>query len=123
MGLLACNVAAQLIAARVSQAPESADSAIWRVLQTGVPIYAVAEGDARHSEHLPKQLRGLAERTGGIYYQAKTARDIHNVFRDIRAELRHIYLLTYKPPVGDAAKWRAIEIRSEGGNSTYSPPS
>jgi Ca-activated chloride channel homolog len=92
----------------------TADAAIKRVLDIGVPIYAVAEGEARKSAQLRKQLRQLAERTGGLSYEANSPADIEKVFRDIQGELQHLYLLTYRPPEGDRTKWRTIRVEISG---------
>jgi Ca-activated chloride channel homolog len=92
----------------------TADAAIKRVLDTGVPIYAVAEGEARKSFQLRKQLRQLADRTGGLSYEANSPGDIEKVFRDIQGELKHLYLLTYRPPEGDRTKWRSIRVEVSG---------
>ncbi len=92
------------------------EAAIKRVLDTGVPVYAVAEGEARRSSQLRRQLRQLADRTGGSSYEANSPGDIEKVFRDIQSELKHLYLMTYRPPEGDRTKWRAIRV--EVGEST-----
>jgi VWFA-related protein len=92
----------------------TAEAATKRVLETGVPVYAVAEGEARESVRLRRQLQQLAQRTGGLSYEAKSAADIEKVFRDIQSELRHLYLLTYRPPPADQSKWRAIRIEVAG---------
>jgi Ca-activated chloride channel homolog len=96
----------------------TANAAIKRVLETGVPVYAVAEGEARNSTQLRKQLRQIAEQTGGFSYEAKSAGDIEKVFRDIQGELKHLYLLTYRPPDADQSKWRTIKVEI-GGLSGY----
>jgi len=96
----------------------TAGAAIKRVLETGVPVYAVAEGEARQSAQLRKQLKQIAEQTGGFSYEAKSAGDIEKVFRDIQGELKHLYLLTYKPPDADQSKWRTIRVEI-GGLSGY----
>ncbi len=92
----------------------TAEAAIKRVLDTGVPIYAVAEGEARKSAQLRRQLRQLAERTGGSSYEAGSPADIEKVFRDIQSELKHLYLLTYRPPEGDRTKWHTISVEIGG---------
>jgi Ca-activated chloride channel homolog len=97
----------------------TADAAITRALDVGVPIYAVAEGEARRSSQLRKQLRLLSERTGGISYEANSAADIQRIFRDIQGELKHMYLLTYRPPAADQAKWRTIRVEAGAGNSFH----
>jgi VWFA-related protein len=90
------------------------DAAIKRALKTGIPIYAVAEGEATREGQLLRQLRSLATQTGGLCYQAKNGHDVAKVFGDIQAELRHMYLLSYTPPHGDETKWRAIQISIDG---------
>jgi len=90
------------------------DAAITRARQTAIPIYAVAEGDATKEGRLLKQLRTLATQTGGLCYQAKNGHDVSKVFADIQAELKHMYLISYKPPEGDRTKWRAIQIVIDG---------
>ena len=90
------------------------DAAIRRALKTGIPIYAVAEGEAIREGQLLKQLRSLATQTGGLCYQAKTGHDITKIFTDIQAELKHMYLLSYKPPGGDDSRWRAIQVAIDG---------
>jgi Ca-activated chloride channel family protein len=96
----------------------TADAAVKRVLDSGIPVYTVAEGEARQSAQLRKRLRQLAQRTGGFSYEATSARDIEKVFRDIEEELKHLYLLTYSPPVADQSKWRTIRVEI-GGLSGY----
>jgi VWFA-related protein len=93
-----------------------ADSAIRKALRAGVPIYAVAEGDALHESKLLVQLQSLAEKTGGICYRAKNPKDVTRVFADIQAELKHLYMLTYTPPPNpDRTKWRTIQIQVGNG--------
>jgi VWFA-related protein len=92
----------------------TAEAASRSVLQTGVPIYAIAEGEARHSANLVKQLRTLSDRTGGICYEAKTLHDVQAIFHDIQGELQHLYLLSYKPPAADPTKWRSIQVQISG---------
>jgi hypothetical protein len=38
------------------------------------------------------------------------------VFRDIQGELKHLYLLTYKPPDADQSRWRTIKVEIGGLN-------
>jgi Ca-activated chloride channel family protein len=90
------------------------ESAIKRAQTNGTLIYAVAEGDATKEGHLVKQLKTLATQTGGLCLEAKNGGDVLKVFARIQAELKHMYLISYKPPQGDKAKWRSIEIRIEG---------
>jgi VWFA-related protein len=93
----------------------TADAATKRILQAGVPVYSVVEGEARHSPLLRKRLRQIAESTGGFSSEADSAGDIEKVFNSIEADLKHLYLLTYVPPEGvDPTKWRAIRVEVDG---------
>jgi VWFA-related protein len=93
-----------------------AGNAIDRAVKTGIPIYAVAEGDATREGQLLRQLRSLATQTGGLCYPAKNTHELAKIFADIQAELRHMYLLSYTPPKGDDTKWRSIRIDIDGGS-------
>jgi Ca-activated chloride channel family protein len=95
----------------------TAAAAVKRVLETGVPIFTVAEGEARRSPQLRKRLRQLAEQTGGLSYEPNNASDIEKVFRDIEGELKHLYMLTYRPPPGDPTRWRAIQVQIAGAET------
>src|SRR5215469_3065728 len=91
-----------------------AHDATRRVYQAGVPIFAVAEGSALSDSSLLKQLKELAEKTGGICYRARNSHEVANVFGDIQAELKHVYLISYRPPQSSEAKWRSIKIAVDG---------
>ena len=93
----------------------NADATIRKVLKTGIPIYAVAEGGARREAGLLKQLKSIAERTGGISYQAPGPKDVGRIFSDIQVELKHAYLLSYQPPPADDTAWHTIQISISNG--------
>ncbi len=90
------------------------DAAIKRAATTGIPIYAIAEGDATREGQLLRELHSLATQTGGLCYSAKNPHELAKIFADIQAQLKHMYLLSYKPPKGDETKWRAIQVSIEG---------
>jgi Ca-activated chloride channel family protein len=93
----------------------TAEAATKRILEAGVPVYSVVEGEARRSEVLRKRLRQIAESTGGFSSEADSEADIEKVFRNIEADLKHLYLLTYAPPAGvDQTKWRSIRVEVDG---------
>jgi Ca-activated chloride channel family protein len=93
----------------------TADGATKRILEAGVPVYTVLEGEARRSPVLRKRLRAIAESTGGFSSEADSAKDIEKVFMNIEGDLKHLYLLTYSPPAtADVTKWRAIRVEVEG---------
>jgi Ca-activated chloride channel homolog len=92
-----------------------AEDATRRVLKAGVPLYAIAEGDAVHENKLLSQLQTLAQKTGGICYKARTSKDVEKIFSDIQSELKHLYLLSYKPPPdSDETKWRTVQVQVIG---------
>ncbi|MFC2131726.1 OmpA family protein [Bacteroidota bacterium] len=56
-------------------------------------IFAVAFGYSQD-----KNLRYMAEYTGGKFYKAYTKEELIAIFRDIYMSLRYYYRITYKPP-------------------------
>jgi VWFA-related protein len=93
-----------------------AQSAITRAKKCGIPIYTIAEGEALQSRELMKELRAIAEASGGTFYEAKKNGDIAPIFRDILNSLQHTYMLTYKPPAAEGAKWRTIKLSVLGAD-------
>ncbi len=93
----------------------NANSAVMRAKRAGIPVYAVAEGEATRSKELRRLLEDLSKRTGGASYQAKKASEIEEVFQRIAIDLRHLYLLTYRPEsVSEEGRWRKIEVSLAG---------
>jgi Ca-activated chloride channel homolog len=89
----------------------NANSAVMRAKKTGIPVYAIAEGEATRSKELRRLLEDLSKRTGGASYQAKRPSEIEEVFQRIAVDLRHLYLLTYRPEsVAEEGRWRKIEV-------------
>jgi hypothetical protein len=93
-----------------------AQSAITRAKKCGIPIYTIAEGEALQSRQLLKELRSIAEDSAGTFYEAKKNGDIGPIFRDILNSLQHTYMLTYKPPAVEGAKWRTIKLSVVGAD-------
>jgi VWFA-related protein len=93
----------------------TASGAVAHAQKLGIPLYAIAEGEATHSSELSKVLNQVSERTGGVAYQVKKADDIERVFATIATNLKHLYLLSYKP-IGnsDNARWRKIDVVISG---------
>lgn len=93
----------------------NAQAAVTRAKKVGIPLYAIAEGDATHSANLKALLVDLSERTGGTTYQANKASDIEQVFGKISQDLQHLYMLSYQPPAGPVdGKWRKINVAVKG---------
>jgi Ca-activated chloride channel family protein len=93
----------------------TASGAVAHAQKLGIPLYAIAEVEATDSSELGKVLNELSERTGGVAYQVKKAEDIERVFGIIATNLKHLYLLSYKPNGNrENAKWRQIDIVVSG---------
>jgi Ca-activated chloride channel homolog len=93
----------------------NANSAIARAKKVGVPLYAIAEGDAVKSQNLKKLLEDLGRRTGGSAYQINKPSDIDLVFHKIGEDLQHLYMISYQPPSTPAdAKWHRIDLSVKG---------
>jgi Ca-activated chloride channel family protein len=92
----------------------NARSAVARARKAGVPLYAVAQGDALHSRELMNNLRTLADGSGGALYEAKKSSDIGGIFDDIVQDLQHTYLLAYKPSPLEGDRWHSIQLSVSG---------
>jgi Ca-activated chloride channel family protein len=93
----------------------NANAAVTRAKKAGIPLYAIAEGEATRSKELRKLLEDLSKRTGGTSYEVKKPADIDQVFQKIALDLQHLYMLAYRPQAGaEAGKWRKIEVSLRG---------
>jgi VWFA-related protein len=88
----------------------TASSAIAHAKKVGIPLYAIAEGEATHSPELSKVLNELSESTGGVSYRVRRADDIEEIFHTIADSLRHIYLMSYRPGEVADGRWRKIDV-------------
>jgi Ca-activated chloride channel homolog len=82
--------------------------------KSGIPLYTVAQGDARHSDSLMTRLKEIARLTGGKAYGVRDAHEAAKIFEDVSAELQHTYLLSYRPPESKDGAWRRIQISLNG---------
>jgi Ca-activated chloride channel family protein len=88
------------------------DEVLDTAVRSGMAIYAIGLGGRspfpaktdRRAEH---SLRRLAQQTGGRAYFPFEAKDLHNVYRDIKQELSNQYLLAYE----STNKWRDGQYR------------
>lgn len=95
----------------------NSSSAVMRAKRAGIPLYAIAEGEATRSHQLRKLLDDLSKHTGGACYQARSPNEIEEVFQKIAIDLRHLYMLTYRPaPASREGEWRRIEVVLAGQN-------
>jgi Ca-activated chloride channel homolog len=92
----------------------NARAAVQRAKKAGVPVYAIAEGDALKSKALLTEIREIAETTGAKFHEVHKTSNIGEIFQDISGDLGHTYLLAYKPPTSTDQKWRTIELAVSG---------
>jgi VWFA-related protein len=92
----------------------NSSNAVQRARKAGVPVYTIAEGDAVKSRSLLNQLKDLSEMTGAGSFQARSTKDIAEVFADITHDLQHTYMLAFRAPPGESGKWRTIELTVVG---------
>jgi VWFA-related protein len=76
----------------------------------GIPVYAVAVGEALGNRELMKTLLALGQGTGGSAFEARKPSRIDEVFQNISADMRHAYLLAYTPPDSTESRWRTIQV-------------
>lgn len=93
----------------------NANAAVARAKKAGVPLYTIAEGEATHSKNLRKLLDDLSQRTGGAAYEVRKPGEIEQVFHEISEDLRHLYMISYRPPeVANDGRWRKIDLLIKG---------
>lgn len=96
----------------------SANTAVTRAKKLGIPLYTVAQGEALSSTALIRELARMADMTGALSYKAHTARDVEKIFHDISSDMRHTYLLAFRPPSAPTGKWHGIRV-TLGGLKDY----
>lgn len=92
----------------------NAEQMMERSKKSGIPIYTVAQGEARSSGALMARLKEIARFTGGRSYSAKNAHEGAQILQDISSELQHTYLLSYKAPEARAGEWRQVRVSVAG---------
>jgi Ca-activated chloride channel homolog len=92
----------------------NAQAAVKRAKKAGVPVYAIAEGEALGSKSLLDELKDVAEMTGAQSYLAHKASDIVNIFARISEDLQHTYMLAFQPAPNPVPKWRTIQLTVSG---------
>jgi VWFA-related protein len=85
-----------------------------QAINSGVPIYIIAQGSALKDGKLMKVLEDMAVNTGGIAFRLTKPEKIGEVFAEISRNLRHTYLLSWKFPEGAGTSWHAIKIAVDG---------
>ena len=92
----------------------NAQAAVNRAKKAGVPVYAIAEGDALSSKHLLEELKEVAQMTGAQSYLAHKTSEIGTIFEQISGDLQHTYMLAFQPPPNPDPKWRTIQLTVSG---------
>lgn len=85
-------------------------SAANRLRKLGIPLFAIAEGEALESKPLMKVLDEVSRQTGGIAHEAKKIQDVERIFTAVSDQLQHTYMLTYKATPSEDKSWRAITV-------------
>ncbi len=87
------------------------ESAARRARKAGVPVFAVAEGDALKDAASANLLLELAQATGGHMYKAKSSKELRVIFDDISRNLQSGYLLAFQPPEEQGnALWHELQV-------------
>lgn len=83
--------------------------------KSGIALFTVAQGDARHSESLMNRLEEIARLTGGKADGVKDAHEATKIFEDGSAELQHTCLISYRPPESKRRRMAAHSGSLNGG--------
>jgi VWFA-related protein len=83
------------------------DCVIYPVfLSQGTPLGR----EARVAARAISQMRQLAEETGGRLYNPKGAHELKKIYGEIAEDLRSMYTLIYRPPLGPEDSWREVIV-------------
>jgi VWFA-related protein len=80
----------------------------------GIPIYIVSTHQATLDVVTTSIFRQMSAATGGQAYFAKQWRDQRKAFDSIRADVSHLYALSYYPQSNPNRGWRSIKVRLTG---------
>ena len=98
----------------------SATTATKTAREIGIPVYTIAEGDAVRTPELKKLLKDLSQDTGASTYEVKSLQDVDTVFDSVSRDLKHLYLLTYKPTASPSeTNWRRISVSVKGQSDLH----
>ncbi|MGC4051291.1 MAG: VWA domain-containing protein [Paludibaculum sp.] len=92
----------------------SAQLAIEKARQRGVPIFTIAQGEAVFHPELVSQLNNIAQSTGGVPFLIHKPAEIAEVFERISQDLAHGYLVAFQPSSGEHRGWRKINVEVKG---------
>jgi Ca-activated chloride channel homolog len=89
-------------------------SASRRARLSGVPVYAIAEGEALTDAKLLDTLKTLASDSGGLVFRLDRPNQIDDVFATIVGDLRNTYLLAWKLPENAGRAYRTVKVNVTG---------
>jgi len=93
----------------------TANATATRARKLGIPLYAIAAGEATRSKKLRGILEELSQHTGGASYEVKKPKDIDAMFAAITQDLQHLYMFSYQAPSGSSSgQWRKIDLVVRG---------
>jgi Ca-activated chloride channel family protein len=92
----------------------SSDLAIERAKERGIPIYTIAQGEALSHPELVAELNHISRSTGGTPFLIRSMSDMAEVFAKISQDLKHGYLVVFRPSPGENRVWRKIEVVLSG---------
>jgi VWFA-related protein len=95
----------------------ASDAVIKRAKTIGAPVYTIAQGQALRFPHVLKQLENVATATGGLSFAIHNPDEIRGVFEGIAGDLKHGYLLAFRPAEAKTGEWRRIEVRLTDGTA------
>jgi Ca-activated chloride channel family protein len=86
-------------------------SAAERARKSGIPVFAIAEGEALQDQLAEKLLHQLSTESGGRAYRANHPKDVEAIFSSIASDLQNGYLLAFRPSEDDRkADWHELQI-------------
>lgn len=87
------------------------EAAAERARKAGIPVFAVAEGDALKDKAAEKLLHELSGATGGRAYRANHDKDIDAIFTSIAGDLQNGYLLAFRAPEEEKqTAWHELQV-------------
>ncbi len=92
----------------------NAKAAVQRAQKAGVPVYTIAQGEALKTKALLDELEEISDSTGALTFEAHRTKDIAEIFDHIAGDLRHTYLLAFRPTPDTSHRWHTIQLTVAG---------
>src|SRR5581483_5272694 len=93
---------------------ESLEQAIRRLdVDNGPTVYTIGLLGDEHQKRARRALQALADRTGGIAFFPKDAREVDSITREVAHDIRNQYILVYKPDVAQSeGGYRVVKVEA-----------